>query len=95
MSLGNGPAQLSSLYSLPQGGVGQWQAQRLTFTADATSDVLTFLAVGTPGGAPPISFLDGVSLTADVPEPAAWALMLLGVVALGGAVRRRRTALAV
>jgi hypothetical protein len=94
VSLGSGPAQLSSLYSLPQGGVGAWESQSMTFTADGTSDVLTFLAEGTPGGAPPISFLDGVSLNASAPEPAAWALMTLGVAALGAAMRRRRTAVA-
>jgi hypothetical protein len=55
--------------------------------------VLTFLAVGTPGGAPPISFLDGVSLTA-VPEPASWALMLAGFGLVGLAARRRTTTLA-
>lgn len=84
---------LSSLYSLPQGGVGPWQAQTMTFTATATSQVLTFLAKGTPGGAPPISFLDGVSMSA-VPEPASWGLMIVGFGAMGGAMRRRRAVVA-
>jgi hypothetical protein len=92
VSLG-GTTQLSSLFSLAQGGVGPWEKQTMTFTADGTSDVLTFLAEGTPGGAPPISFLDGVTLNA-VPEPGAWALMMLGVTGLGATMRRRRVALA-
>lgn len=88
-----GVTQLSSLYSLPQGGVGPWQSQHLSFIANATSQVLTFLAVGTPGGAPPISFLDGVSLTA-VPEPATWGLMIAGFGMVGVAARRRVKTLA-
>lgn len=82
--------QLSTKYSLPEAGVGPWQAQHMSFTATATSQVLTFLAVGTPGGAPPISFLDGVNMQAAVPEPASWALMIVGFGAVGGAMRRRR-----
>jgi hypothetical protein len=90
VSLG-GDSQLSSLFSLPQGGVGPWQWQRMTFTATSASEVLSFLAVGTPGGAPPISFLDGVSVSA-VPESATWAMMILGLGALGGLARSRRRA---
>ena len=93
VSFGN-DTQLSSLFSLPQAGVGPWQAQHLSFIAGATSQVLTFLASGTPGGAPPISFLDGVSLTAAVPEPATWGLMIAGFGLVGVAARRRGTAVA-
>lgn len=81
VSLGS-ETQTSSLFSLPQGGVGLWQQQVLTFTATAASEVLSFLAVGTPTGAPPISFLDGVSLTA-VPEPASMTLMGTGLAVAG------------
>ncbi|MCG2840022.1 PEPxxWA-CTERM sorting domain-containing protein [Sandaracinobacter sp. RS1-74] len=89
--------KLSSLFELPEGGVGPWEKQTMLFTATATSQVLKFLAVGTPGGAPPISFLDGVSLqaTGGVPEPATWAMMLLGFGAVGFAARRRAAATAV
>lgn len=38
--------------------------------------------------------LDSVSISA-VPEPATWAMMLIGFAAVGSAVRRRRTSLAV
>lgn len=86
-------SKLSYEYSLPQGATGPWIAQRMDFTATATSQLLSFLAVGTPNGAPPISFLDGVSVVA-VPEPATWAMMLVGLGAIGAAVRRRRQVLA-
>lgn len=91
VSFGN-DTQYSSLFSLPEGGVGPWQKQTMTFTATSGSQLLTFLADGTPGGAPPISFLDGVSLkevVPGVPEPASWAMMLMGFGAVGFAARRR------
>lgn len=45
-----------------------WQAESVTFTATATSQVLSFIAEGTPVGFPPISLLDNVSIL-SVPEP--------------------------
>ena len=87
VSLGTN-TQLSSLYSLPQGGIGLWQQQTLNFVAYAATETLSFLAVGTPNGAPPISFLDGVSLTQVVPEP--MALSILGAGLLGTLALRRR-----
>ncbi len=84
-----GVTQRSSLFSLPQGGVGPWQQQSMTFEAAAATQTLSFLAVGTPNGAPPISFLDGVSVTA-VPEPASLELMGTGLLALGVVLGLRR-----
>ena len=80
--------QLSSQFSLAQGGVGAWQQQTMIFQASAASEVLSFLASGTPIGAPPISFLDGVSLTETVPEPVT--LSLLGVGLAGTLAFRHR-----
>jgi hypothetical protein len=90
VSLGS-ESQLSSKYSLLSHGVGPWETQQLTFKATSVSEVLSFLAVGTPNGEPPISFLDGVTLNA-VPEPATWAMMILGLGGLGGLARSRRRA---
>lgn len=66
--------------------------QIFTFTAQATSSVLSFLAVGTPSGVPPFALLDGVTLNAAtaVPEPATWTMMMVGIAALGGIARSRR-----
>ncbi len=49
-------------------GFTGWKSAALTFTASGATDVLSFLAVGTPNGEPPFSLLDGVSVTAT-PEP--------------------------
>ena len=59
----------------------------MVFTATASSELLTFLAVGTPSGVPPFSLLDGVSMTSAAPEPAYMGLIGIGLVLLG-AVRR-------
>jgi len=76
------------------GDFSGWRLVTVNFTASATSEVLSFLSVGTPAGnLPPVSYLDGVSLVA-VPEPAVWGLMLLGFGGLGAMIRRRRTAAA-
>jgi hypothetical protein len=76
--------------SVSQGFTG-WMTQTFFFTADSTSDVLSFMAVGTPAGLPPFVLLDGVSLMA-VPEPPTLGLMGAGLIGLGiAALRRRRT----
>lgn len=69
-----------------------WQKEVMTFTATSGTEVLSFLAQGTPGGEPPFSLLDGVSLqTMPVPEPSAWAMLAAGLALLGFAVRRNKS----
>jgi hypothetical protein len=69
-----------------------WKNGHFVFQATSNSQTLSFLSIGTPGGLPPIALLDGVSITA-VPEPTAWAMMLLGFGGIGTMIRRRRQTL--
>ena len=59
-----------------------------SFTAD--SNVTTLAFNETAGGGNAGVFLDNVSVTGGVPEPAAWAMMLIGFSGLGALLRRRR-----
>lgn len=74
-------------------GFEGWFNEAFTFTATSSSQVLSFLSIGTPNGLPPIAALDGVSLTA-VPEPATWGLMLAGFAMVGVAARRGKRSIA-
>ena len=81
------------------GAVGRgvnWEAVSVNLTADATTDLLSFLAWGDNGNTtnlPPIAFLSGVNSPATLsgtPLPATLPLLGIGLVGLGGMLRRRR-----
>ena len=80
--------------SNPEAGWTGWIKETHTFTATSTSQLLSFLATGTPDGQPPFSIIDGVSLTGGVPEASSWAMLIAGFGLVGAAARRRRTAVA-
>jgi hypothetical protein len=84
----------STAMNLPAGGVVAWSSQpvSLLFTANATSQTLSFLAAGGSNGAPPMALLDGIRID-PVPEPASIALFGLGLLGLAG-LRQRRARLA-
>jgi hypothetical protein len=83
------PSQSTSVVSLPTEGASAWMYQTFDFVAASSSEVLSFLATGTPTGQPPFALLANVSLT-QVPEPASLALMATGLVGLVAAARRHR-----
>lgn len=89
VSLGD-QVQSTAVYQNTSHGFSGWQKETFTFTASAASELLSFLAVGTPTGVPPFSLLDGVSMTAAVPEPASWAMLMGGLGLVSLAARRRK-----
>ena len=94
VSLGS-QTDVTNVLSDPSKGFTGWVTTTLNFTATATSEVLSFLSVGTPNGLPPIAVLDGVSIAAvppvsAVPEPASLALMGLPMIGLAAFWRRRQ-----
>jgi hypothetical protein len=70
------------------GGLGGWQTYTNTF--QATGPTTTFSLNETLGGSNGGVFLDNISITSAVPEPATWALMLLGFGAIGWTLRGSR-----
>ncbi len=79
----------SDLMTTPNGSFIDWNFQTLKFTVqdpnlntgDTTSQILGFLSIGGPGGVPPFSLLDGVSIAA-VPEPETLTLIAIGLLSL-------------
>jgi hypothetical protein len=72
-------------YTGTAGFVG-WAGEEVFLVASAATEVLWFLAVGTPSSTqPPFALLDGVSMI--IPEPPAYGLLMVGLLALMGARR--------
>lgn len=69
-------------------GFSDWASQSFTYTATASSMLLSFIA-SAPTGSPPYSLLANVGMT-QVPEPATLALVGVGVAGIALLRRRRR-----
>ena len=89
VSFGNETQSTAVRTNANHGFIG-WQQETFSFTATSASQLLSFLAVGTPDGLPPFSLLDGVSMTSAVPEPETWGMLGLGLGLVGFAARRRK-----
>jgi hypothetical protein len=87
VTLGTGSQTTKVVNTVAQGFNG-WYAQTFSYKATATNETLTFMAVGTPAGLPPLVLLDGVSMF-STPEPTSLAMLGLGI-ALFGVARLRR-----
>ena len=72
------------------GGAPGWTRHRFTAVATDVDTTLQFFGYQNNGA----SGIDDVSVTAAVPEPATWAMMLGGFGLAGAALRRRSDALA-
>jgi len=77
-----GESQYTTIMDDANHGAVGWMTQSLTYTATASSELLSFIALGTPNGEPPFVLLDGVSVTADAPEPGTSALIGLGLLSI-------------
>lgn len=87
-SYANSTFQTTTLMSTPSQSFIGWNKQTLSFIATATSEFLSFEALGTPSGQPPFVLLDGVTFT--VPEPGSIALFGGGLLALLALRARKR-----
>jgi hypothetical protein len=80
-------------YTLSDHGFSGWFHSSYDFVANNATETLSFLAYGNLP-VPPFALLDGVTFTPDtvgsVPEPASWAMMMVGFGLLGATARRRR-----
>ena len=89
VSLGSQSLQTGTL-TVPSEGFSGWQQENLYFTATGTSEVLSFLAAGTPNGEPPFALVGGVDLE-PVPDFANWMVFTgFGAACIGIETTRRR-----
>lgn len=88
VSLGS-QRQDTSVINLANHGFSGWMHQNFTYTATSSSETLSFFAAGGPGGVPPFTLLDNVSMQA-VPEADTVVAVLTGVMGFAAFARRRK-----
>lgn len=88
VSLGSS-SQTTQVVSLLTEGASAWVTQTFDYVATSSTEVLSFLATGTPSGQPPFALLSNVTMT-NIPEPASAAILLTSLTALVGIKRRER-----
>ena len=95
-TLNNGTTTTTPVLSIGSQGFSGWKTETLDFIAPGSGtspvlELLSFLAVSTDVGLPPVGLLDSVSID-PVPEPESLMLLGVGVAGLAGAalIRRRR-----
>ncbi len=89
VSLGSS-SQFTPVLSNVSHGFTGWRQTTFSFVPTSSSEVLSFLAIGTPNGVPPFSLLDGVSVSSVTPEPASLGLLFCTLAGFGGFAYLRR-----
>jgi len=87
VGFGSQTQQSTGMVNATEGYTG-WVKDTMDFTATAADEVLWFMATST-NSYPPFLLLDGVSLT-QVPEPATFGVVAVGLAGLAAVRRRRR-----
>ena len=88
VSLGS-QTQSTAVASIANHGFSGWMSESFTYTATSSSEMLSFLATGSPS-VPPFVLLDGVTLNASspIPEPETLTLMVTGLAGVVGFARK-------
>jgi len=90
VSLG-GQSLSTAVINVANHGFSGWMHESFSYIATSSTEVLSFLAVGTPSGVPPFALLDGVSLNANtVPEPESYTLLGIGLLGILSVRRQQR-----
>jgi hypothetical protein len=92
VSLG-GDTKSTGTFTVDNHGFTGWRHAVKVLTPTSSTETLSFLAQGDEP-VPPFALLDGVTASA-APEPATWAMMIVGLGGLGALARRRRSIVAV
>ncbi|OYU15033.1 MAG: hypothetical protein CFE37_08235 [Alphaproteobacteria bacterium PA4] len=88
-----GQSATTANYNLPNHGFSGWMSASYDFIATNATETLSFVAYGNLP-VPPFALLDGVTFSQEVgavPEPASWAMLLMGFGLVGAAARRRNS----